>query len=302
MSSKRKYLIVIAGPTASGKTSIAIQLAKHFNTEILSCDSRQLYREMSIGTAKPSAEELESVKHHFINSHSILEDYDAGKYEQDANELLGQLFNNKDVVVMAGGTGLFIKAALEGLDVLPTKSEEIREHWQKIYDAEGVKPLQDHLQTLDPEKFGTMDQYNPQRLIRAIEICEQSGKTHAQLQSSQKKNRPYSVIKIALSIPREKLYQRIDDRVDAMLDQGLLEEVKSLVAHSSQNALKTVGYNEIFDALSGNFTMDEAVDKIKQHSRNYAKRQITWFKKMNMTWLSPFDYESILAHVESEIN
>jgi tRNA dimethylallyltransferase len=297
MSLPAKTLIIIAGPTASGKTSIAIKLAQEFDTEIISCDSRQLYREMTIGTAKPSNNELSQVKHHFINSHSIHEEYDAGKYETDANLLLKTLFEKHEVVIMAGGTGLFIKAAIEGLDSLPQKSEAIRAKWQQILENTGIEPLQNHLKEIDPEKFSTMDQNNPQRLIRALEICELSGKKHTDIQTSEPKPRPYRCIQIALDLPRDLLYERINERVDAMVLAGLEGEVRGLSEHSQINALKTVGYNEFFDAFEGKHSIDDAIDKVKQHSRNYAKRQITWFKKMDNAWFSPFDYEAILSHV-----
>lgn len=302
MGSSTKYLIAVAGPTASGKTSTSIQLAQEFNTEILSCDSRQLYREMNIGTAKPSVEELNQVKHHFINSQSISEDYDAGNFEKDANHILAQLFENKDIAIMTGGTGLFLKSAIHGLDPLPGKNEEIRSKWQKILEQKGIEALQDHLKVLDPQKWESMDRFNPQRVIRAIEICEQSGSTHAQLQSANAKPRPYKVILIALDIPREELYARIDARVDQMLEEGLIDEVRSLQEYQHLNALKTVGYTEIFQALNGECSLDEAIEKVKQHSRNYAKRQITWFKKMGAHWMSPYNYPSILNYIKSQMD
>jgi tRNA dimethylallyltransferase len=296
-----KYLIVIAGPTASGKTSIAINLAQHFETEIISCDSRQLYREMSIGTAKPSSTELALVKHHFIDSHSIHDQYDAGQYEKDANDLLEQLFQTKDVVIMAGGTGLFIKAAIEGLDPLPAKSSELREKWNSVYKSDGIKPLQDRLKHLDIEKWETIDQDNPQRLIRAIEICESSGLLHSDLQTSPAKDRSFKCIQIALDVPRDLLYDRINQRVDTMIQQGLQQEVECLHQFSDLGTLKTVGYSEVIAALEGITSMSEAIDKIKQHTRNYAKRQITWFKKMNMSWFSPTDYDKILDFIKKEM-
>jgi len=296
-----KFLIVIAGPTASGKTVCAIDIAQHFNTEILSCDSRQVYREISIGTAKPSEEELAQVPHHFINSHSIHDNYDAGQYEKDVDQKLNTLFTSKNVVVMAGGTGLFIKAAIEGLDDLPDGSEEIRQYWKMQFEERGVEALQEKLKELDPEKFESMDSYNPQRLIRAIEICLITGKKHADLQTASVKTKTYNIIGIALDVERDVLYERINQRVDEMMNSGLLEEVKSVHQYANLNALKTVGYSELFDYLNGKCELDFAIDKIKQHSRNYAKRQITWFNKMNLEWFSPENKQGILSYIESEM-
>lgn len=302
MSGNSKHLVVVAGPTASGKTSLAIKLAQEFSTEIISCDSRQLYREMSIGTAKPSQEELSAVKHHFIDHISIHDPYDAGMFEKEANELLDDLFKTKDVVIMAGGTGLFIRAVVEGLDELPERSEELRAKWQGIFESQGIEPLQEELKRLDPEKFENMDQSNPQRLMRAIEICTLSGQTHTEIQTAKAKNRPYNTIGLALDVPREKLYERINTRVDQMVKDGLLGEAKSLYKHKNINALKTVGYTELFEHFDGKMSREEAIDKIKQHSRNYAKRQITWFKKMNLFWVEPERVSEIVDYVKSKIN
>ncbi|MFY0642919.1 MAG: tRNA (adenosine(37)-N6)-dimethylallyltransferase MiaA [Bacteroidia bacterium] len=269
----KKVLVVIAGPTAVGKTDIGISLAKLYNTDIISSDSRQIFKEMKIGVARPNANQLASVKHHFIASRSIEDEYNAGLYEEDSNACLQELFQSKNVVVMVGGTGLYIKSSIEGLDHLPKANPALREELKMQLNKEGIESLQ---QRLDNPEF--KDQNNPQRLIRAIEIKESEFAPDA-------KNvvRNYHCIKIYLQMDRDALYSRINQRVDLMMKGGLLDEAEALYPKRSLNALQTVGYKELFDYLDGNSTLEQAVEKIKQHSRNYAKRQITWFKNQGFT-------------------
>lgn len=277
--SEQKYLIVVGGATASGKTSVAIALAKHFGTEILSADSRQFFREMSIGTAKPTAQELAQAKHHFIDCISIHEEYSVGDYERDALSLLAELFQEQDVVVLAGGSGLYIRALCEGLDAFPEVPPEIRAELVERFQDEGLQSLQKKLSQLDPEYYAIVDQQNPQRLIRALEVCIASGKTYSSFRSGQKAKRTFQPIYLKLEWERETLYDRINRRVDQMIEQGLIEEVKELYPFKHLNALQTVGYQELFDYLDGKSTLFDAIELIKRNSRRYAKRQMTWLRK-----------------------
>ena len=298
----QKTLVVVVGPTAVGKTATAIFLAQHFHTEIISADSRQFYREMTIGTAKPDADELAAASHHFIDSHSIEEDYSAGDFERDALQLLDELFQKHDVVIMVGGSGLFIRAVCEGLDDLPKAPEGVRQRLNAEFAEQGLAPLQDRLQQVDPDYYAIADVDNPQRVIRALEVYEAAGKP---ISSFQKKNiaaRPFRTVTIGVQMDRERLYERINLRVDKMMSQGLLHEVQNLLPYRYKPALLTVGYAEIFDCLDGKLTLEEAVDKIKQNSRRYAKRQITWFKKYgHTTWFESEDKGGICAFLQERI-
>ena len=295
MEKREKRLIVIVGPTAVGKTAMAITLAQHFHTEIISADSRQFYREMSIGTAKPTPKELAQAKHHFIDSHSIAEEYSAGDFERDGLELLHRLFEQHDEVVMVGGSGLFIRAVCEGLDDLPKAPLEVREQLNAIFETQGIEPLQKKLKAVDPKYFYASDIDNPQRVIRALEVHEATGKPFSSFLIKDRVKRPFDVVTIGLNTTREYVYERINLRVDKMMEAGLLEEVKSLVAYRDKPALLTVGYAELFAYLDGVLSLDAAIDKIKQNSRRYAKRQITWFKKYgNTAWFEPDDVDGIL--------
>ncbi|MCF8276679.1 MAG: tRNA (adenosine(37)-N6)-dimethylallyltransferase MiaA [Flavobacteriales bacterium] len=285
-----KTLIVICGPTAVGKTDFAIALAEKLETEIISADSRQLYREIPIGTAQPSKEQLSRVKHHFIADRSINEDYNAGMFERDALDLLNQVFQKHDQVVCCGGTGLYIKALCEGLDDMPEADEELREQLNQRLESEGLESLQDQLKQLDPVHFSKMDTQNPQRVIRALEVCISTGKPFSSYHGNERVKRPFNIIKIGLELPREELNQRINKRVDVMLQNGWLEEAKAVFSHRQLNALNTVGYKELFAHLSGDMTLEEAVEKIKINTRRFAKRQMTWFKKdREVKWFSPSD-------------
>lgn len=290
-----KTLIIIAGPTAIGKTAISIKLAQHFKTEIISADSRQFYREMSIGTAKPNQDELNAAKHHFIDSHSITDTFTAGNFEKEALKVLDVLFKQHNQVIMTGGSGLFINAVCNGFDDLPVASDEIRQQLNKELQEKGIEHLQDKLKLADPVYFAEVDINNPQRLIRALEVYQATGKTFSSYRSKSHKTRSFNIISIGLNSDRESLYQKINSRVDQMIEAGLVEEVKSLSKYRHLNALQTVGYSEIFDYLDGKCSLDIAIEQIKQNTRRFAKRQITWFKKTEqITWFDPSDYESIL--------
>jgi tRNA dimethylallyltransferase len=285
-----KTLIVIAGPTASGKTAAAIEVAKHYNTVVVSADSRQFYREMSIGTAKPNREELNAVKHYFINSLSIDEPYTAGDYEKQCLELLAELFKTYSVIVLAGGSGLFIKAVCEGFDEFPDTDSSVREKLNIELEEKGIAYLQEKLKTADPEYYGQVDINNPQRVIRALEIFESSGKPYSSYRRSALNKRPFHIVKAGLKLPREVLYNRINQRVDIMVEYGLIDEVKSLLPYRHLNALNTVGYSELFDYFDGKTSLDTALELIKQNTRRFAKRQMTWFgKDKEINWLEASD-------------
>lgn len=274
-----KYLVVIGGPTASGKTDVAIRLAKYYQTEIVSADSRQFYREMKIGTAKPTEEELAGAPHHFINNLSIRYEYSVGDYEKDAMEKLIELFKEKDIVIMVGGSGLFIKAVCEGLDNFPEISDKIKEDLEEDYKRFGIGFLQNELRELDPDYYDEVDLHNPRRLLRALSVCRASGQPYSSFKTAEKAERPFEPIYVMLKWDREELYERINERVDKMMEMGLLEEAKSLHEYKEKNALQTVGYQELFEHFEGNATLEEAIEMIKQNTRRYAKRQTTWFKR-----------------------
>jgi len=300
MQKNKKRLIVVVGPTAVGKTAMGIQLANQYDTEIISADSRQFYKEMTIGTAKPDAEELAQAKHHFIDSHSIAEDYSAGDFERDALQKLDEIFEHKDVAVMVGGSGLFVRAVCEGLDNLPKAPPEIRDQLNATFEAEGIVPLQERLKAVDPAYYATVDLANSQRVIRALEVYEATGNPFSSYHLSALARRPFEIVTIGLNMDRAQLYERINLRVELMLEKGLLAEVESLQAYKHKPALQTVGYAEIFDYFDGKLMLEEAVDKVKQHSRQYAKRQITWFKKYgNTTWFEPQDVKGIIQFLDN---
>lgn len=287
-SALNKTLIVIAGPTASGKTAFSIELAKALNTVILSADSRQFYKEMSIGTAAPTEEELSQVKHYFVHHISIEDKYDVADYERDVLQLLEELFKTHDAVVMTGGSGLFIDAVCNGIDAMPDVELEIREKVQKLFDEGGLKALQDEVQHLDPEYFAIVDQQNPRRLQRALEVCYQTGQPFSFFRSGNAVHRNFEIKKYALLWDRQALIERIDKRVDIMMEQGLVEEAKALYPKRHLNALNTVGYKEFFAYFDGQCTLEEAVEQIKIHTRQYAKRQMTWLRRdMNYQWITP---------------
>lgn len=294
-----KTLIVIAGPTAVGKTAAAIKLARQLNTEIISADSRQFYREMSIGTAKPDAEELSQAKHHFIDSHSITENFTVGDFEKQALQLLDELFKTHDDVIMVGGSGLFIQAVTQGFDDLPTANPAIRERLNQLFAERGIEYLQDKLKTADAYYYQEVDLNNPQRLIRALEVFEATGKPFSSYRKAIRNRRPFETVKIALNLPREILYDRINQRVDLMVKRGLIEEVRALLPYRHLNALNTVGYSELFDYFDGKIDLDTAISLIKQNTRRFAKRQLTWFRKdKEIKWLMADDPKLIATIVQ----
>ncbi len=298
----QKHLIVIAGPTAVGKTTIAIRLAQYFNTEIISADARQFYREMNIGTAKPTEEQLRLIPHHFIDFLSVKDVYNVGQYEKDVLEKLNELFKTHDVVIMTGGAGLFIKAVTEGLDVLPSADQEIRESLQELFETQGIEALQIKLEDVDPEYYKKVDIQNPVRLIRALEVFYATGKPISSYHIRETLNRPFKSIKICLELDRETLYNIINDRVDKMFEDGLLNEAKNLFPLRHLNALQTVGYSELFDYFENSIDLKTAKEKIKQNTRNYAKRQMTWFRKdKEFVWINADDYEKLQSIVEVQL-
>jgi tRNA dimethylallyltransferase len=298
-----KFLITILGPTASGKTALAIQLAKHFNTEIISADSRQFYREMTIGTAKPSEQELAEVKHHFINNLSVSEYYAAGKFEDDALTELNKIYQKNDVAVMVGGSGLYINAVLFGIDPFPEIPVDVRLKTLQFYKENGLQALRDELRKFDPEYFLEVDLDNPRRLMRALEVCYATGKPYSSYRQQEPRPRAFQTIKIAYNWEREALYNRINDRVDQMLHNGLIEECQQLLPYKNELALDTIGYKEIFEFLEGRISKEEAIDLIKRNSRRYAKRQMTWFRNdTEINWFDPnSSVESFIHHIQTRM-
>lgn len=284
MSNKR--LIVVAGPTAVGKTAECIRLAQMLNTEIVSADSRQFYKEMDIGVARPSESELAAVPHHLIAHISVCQDYNAAMYEREALEVIEELFRRKDDIVLTGGSGLYVNAVCNGIDDIPDKDENIRQELNDLFAEQGLKPLQRELQERDPEYWEIVDKRNHIRLIRALEVCRQTGRTFTSFRSQKKTQRNFDIVRIGIKRSRENLLERIYQRVDCMLEQGLIEEVKGLYEYKNLQALNAVGYKEIFDFLDGKTSLQEAVEQIKINTRRYAKRQMTWFcKDKEIQWL-----------------
>jgi tRNA dimethylallyltransferase len=297
-----KYLLVLAGPTAVGKTDLSIRLAQYFDTEIISADSRQFYREMNIGTAKPSPAELQLVKHHLIDSHSIAQEYSVGQYERDVLEILAQIYQKKNIAWLVGGSGLYIRAICEGMDEMPTIDFQIREGLNNRLITSGLGDLLLELAQLDPLYYAQVDKANPQRVLRALEVCLASGKPYSDFRKNQKAPRGFKIIKIGLDRPREELYARIDARMDLMLEQGLLTEAQNLLPYQQHNALQTLGYQEIYGHLAGEYDWNETVRLLKRNSRRYAKRQLTWFRRENdINWFHPANFEQILAFIHQNL-
>jgi tRNA dimethylallyltransferase len=287
---KHNTLITIVGPTAIGKTALSIQLANYFKADIISCDSRQFYKEMSIGTAVPYADELVAAKHHFIQNRSIFETYNVGQFERDALKTLDTLFEKNPIQIMVGGSGLYVDAVLKGLDYFPEVDKQIRIALTKVLEEEGIEVLQHQLKELDIETYNTITIDNPHRLMRALEICIGSGTPYSTFKNKPKTARNFKIIKIGLNADREIIYSRINQRVDIMMENGLLEEAKNLHQYKNLNALQTVGYRELFSFFDENFTKEFAISEIKKNTRRFAKRQLTWFKKDAETvW---FDYQT----------
>ena len=298
-----KTLIVVLGPTAIGKTALSIKLARHFKTEIISSDSRQLFKEMKIGTAVPSAEELNSVKHHFIGNLSISDYYNVSKFEKEALQKLDNIFLKNNLAIMVGGSGLYIDAVCKGIDDLPDPDKKLRHEINEIFKSSGIEALQKKLKELDPEYYLIVDLKNPKRLMRAIEVCLQTGKTYTSLRKNKTGKRDFNIIKIGLNCEREKLFDRINLRVDKMINEGLLDEVKELYKHKNLNSLNTVGYKEIFDFLDNKTTFEQAIENIKTNTRRYAKRQLTWFKRdEEIKWFHPTEKNEIILYLSGKID
>jgi tRNA dimethylallyltransferase len=300
---QKKSLIVVAGPTASGKTAVGIELAKYFKTVVISADSRQFYQEMSIGTAKPNAEELAAVKHYFIDTLSITENFTAGDYEKDALALLDELFKIRDVIILVGGSGLFIKAVCEGFDTFPEIKPGVREKLIEEFESNGIGSLQEKLKSADPAYYSQVDLNNAQRVIRALEVFENSGTPYSSFRKSGAGERHFKIIKFGLSLQRDVLYDRINRRVNEMVKQGLIDEARLLFPYRHLNALNTVGYSELFDYFDGKTDLETAIALIKQNTRRFAKRQMTWFNKdKEITWVTGGGAEpvnTIIATIEN---
>lgn len=300
MSTKHGVLIVVVGPTGSGKSALAVELAKHYNAPIISTDSRQVYRGMPIGTAQPTAEELASAKHYFIADREVDDDFNCGRYEVEALALLEQLFVENDYVVAVGGSGLYIQALCEGMDALPEADETLRNELKSRLEHEGLDSLFEELCRLDAKYAEEVDRHNPARVMRALEVCISTGRPYSEQRSGERACRPFNIVKVGTDLPRDVLYERIDRRVDVMVADGLVNEVQGFYSKRHLNALQTVGYREIFDYFDGRCSLDEAVELVKRNSRRYAKRQLTWFRRdKQIAWFSPFDVKPIIDYIDN---
>lgn len=295
-----KRLLVIVGPTGSGKTDLSIRLARHYGAPILSTDSRQFYRGMAIGTAQPDPDQLQAAEHHFIASHDLNEDLNCGSYETQALSCLEKLFAKHDWVIAVGGSGLYVRALCEGMDDLPQADPELREALSRRLETEGVDALAAELRTLDPAYYARVDRKNPARVMRALEVCLQTGRPYSEQRTGVRRPRPFGIVKVGVDLPREELYARIDRRVDQMVSDGLEAEARALYPYRALNALQTVGYREFFDYFEGRTSYEEAVSLIKRNSRRYAKRQLTWFRRdPEIRWFGPWDDAAIIAHADA---
>lgn len=302
MSANRPLLVVVTGPTASGKTAAALALARHYGTSILSADSRQCFREMTIGVAKPTEEELAQVPHYFINSHSIYDHVDAATFEEFGTALLEKLFSSTNIVVAAGGTGLYIKALCEGMDAMPPIQPVVRQQIRQLYETGGLAEISAVLLKKDPLYAATGEMQNPQRVMRALEVVLQTGQSIRNFQQGKQNLRFFNTLYLGMELPKEVLQRRIHNRVDAMMQAGLLDEVCSLLPCRHLNALQTVGYKELFDYLDGKLTLQEAVEQIKTHTRQYAKRQMTWFRRIkDMHWFTPTDLNGMIRCIDEHL-
>ena len=295
-----KTLIAIVGPTGVGKTALCLDVAKKFDTVIVNADSRQMFKEIPIGTAAPTKDEQKRVKHYFVGNLSIVDYYNASMFENDVISLLERLFQEKEIVIMSGGSMMYVDAVCNGIDDIPTVKDDIRYAVKEAYDKNGLNALCKELENLDPEYYSIVDKNNPKRVIHAVEICLSTGKTYTSFRTNIKKERPFKIVKIGLIRERETLYERIDRRVDKMMDDGLLNEVQNLYPHRKLNALSTVGYKELFDYIDGKCTLDEAVFKIKCNTHKYCRKQLTWFKRDKETkWFSPDNVEEIINYIRT---
>jgi len=292
-------LIVLIGPTGVGKTDLSLELAEHYHTSVVSADSRQIYADLQIGTASPTPEQLARVPHHFIGTLALTDYYSAAQYEEDALQLLEELFKTNDVVVLTGGSMMYVDAICKGIDLMPTIDADTREMMQQKYKEQGLESLCDELKLLDPDYYQIVDRKNPKRIIHALEICYQTGKTYTSFRTHPQKERPFQMLKIGLTRPREELYERINLRVDQMMEQGLLEEAKRVYPQRMLNSLNTVGYKELFKYLDGEWPLELAVEKIKVNTRTYARKQLTWFKHdTEIHWFHPNDKKAIFDYIE----
>lgn len=291
-------LIVITGPTAVGKTALTIELAQHYGTPVINADSRQIYRELKIGTAAPSDEQQQQARHYFVGTKSIHDYYNASMYEQEVMSLLSE--STTQINLLAGGSMMYIDAVCNGIDDIPTVDDKTRDTLKRRLEEEGLEPLVEELHRLDPEHWAIVDRQNPRRVVHALEICLMTGKTYTSFRKAEKKERPFQIIKIGLNRDREELYHRINVRVDQMMAQGLLNEVRAMNEYRNVNALNTVGYKELFNYLDGLWTLDEAVERIKGNTRRYARKQLTWFKRdLQMRWFHPDDIQNMLTYISS---
>lgn len=297
MASSDSTLVVITGPTAVGKTALTIELARHYHTPVINADSRQIYHELRIGTAAPSEEQLQQAKHYFVGNKSIHDYYNASMYEQDVLKVLKK--EPSDTNILSGGSMMYIDAVCNGIDDIPTVRDDIREEMKRRYEEEGLEALCEDLRRLDPEHYAIVDRQNYRRVIHALEICYQTGRTYTSFRTQSKKERPFRIVKIGLNRDRNELYNRINARVDAMMEQGLLHEAESLYNQRQLNALNTVGYKEMFDYMDGRWSLDEAVERMKGNTRRYARKQLTWFKRdEEVRWFHPDQIDEILKYIE----
>ena len=299
--SSAKTLIVITGPTAVGKTALCLDIAQHFGIPIINADSRQIYKELKIGTASPTSEQLQLVPHYFVGSLSLTDYYSASLFEQQVLEILSRQFRSHDFALMAGGSMMYIDAVCDGIDDIPTVDDQTRETLKRRLAQEGLEALVEQLKELDPEYYEIVDRQNPRRVVHGLEICLMTGKTYTSFRKREKKERPFRIVKIGLNRPREELYDRINQRVDQMMQQGLLEEAKALYPMRQMNALNTVGYKELFDYLDGRWPLEEAVERIKGNTRRYARKQLTWYKKdPQIRWFHPDEKEQIISYISQD--
>ena len=296
-------LIVLIGPTGIGKTDLSLNIAEHYNTEIISADSRQLYADLKIGTAAPTPEKLARVKHHFVGTLQLTDYYSAAQYEAEVMKKLDELFKRHNVIVLTGGSMMYVDAVCKGIDDIPTVDEETRKTLMQHYENVGLERLCAELKILDPEYYDIVDKKNPKRVIHALEICYMTGQTYTSFRTSQTKERPFNIIKVGLRREREELYARINKRVDIMMEDGLIEEAKSVYQYKNLNSLNTVGYKEMFKYLDGEWELPFAIEKIKQNSRIYSRKQVTWFKRdTDITWFHPDDTDNIMSFIEERLN
>lgn len=299
MTTSSKRLIVLVGPTGAGKTDVGVQLALHYDAPVLSTDSRQMYRGLAIGTAQPAAVQLQAVEHHFIASHDIKDNLSCGEYETQALARLGELFAEHDNVIAVGGSGLYVRALCEGMDELPQADPALRDELAERLRTEGLETLAGQLRTLDPAYYEAVDRNNPARVVRALEVCLQTGRPFSELRTGARRKRDFGIVKLGVDMPREELYARIDRRVDQMITDGLEAEARAMYPHRHLNALQTVGYREFFDYFEGRITYDEAVELIKRNSRRYAKRQLTWFRRdTEIRWFRPDQTDEMIKWID----